>query len=264
MPGRAENKVCVVTGASQGIGLADAKVLIAEGAKVILTDVDTERGELAAKTLGSNALFVQHDVTNEQGWIRVFEQAVNEYGKVDVLVNNAGILKPGSIVDNTIKDFRLVNAVNCEGVFLGCKHAIPVMEKSGNGGSIINMSSVAALMGISSCVAYCASKGAVRSMTKAIAAYCREQKNGIRCNSVHPGGVRTEMVTKVALGREDVSKPWSRRALMTKIEFCIILIGTPALCNNKDASTCDAIRLASCCKLMPFSTTFLLERCNAV
>tara|TARA_R110002049_G_scaffold308150_1_gene511126 strand:- start:28021 stop:28803 length:783 start_codon:yes stop_codon:yes gene_type:complete len=206
MPGRAENKVCVVTGASQGIGLADAKVLIAEGAKVILTDVDTERGELAAKTLGSNALFVQHDVTNEQGWIRVFEQAVNEYGKVDVLVNNAGILKPGSIVDNTIKDFRLVNAVNCEGVFLGCKHAIPVMEKSGNGGSIINMSSVAALMGISSCVAYCASKGAVRSMTKAIAAYCREQKNGIRCNSVHPGGVRTEMVTKVALGREDVSE----------------------------------------------------------
>lgn len=206
MAGRVEGKVCVVTGASQGIGLADAEALIQDGAKVVLTDIDSERGKKAAQALGANTLFIQHDVASEEDWLRVLNATVVHFGKIDVLVNNAGILKQGSIVDTSLDDLRRLNSVNYEGVFLGCKHVIPFIEKSGNGGSIINMSSIAAMNGLSSTVAYGASKGAVCSMTKSIAAYCREQNNGIRCNSVHPGGVRTQMVTGVTVDRDTNSK----------------------------------------------------------
>ncbi|SRR6056297_1018436 len=208
--GRVEGKVAIVTGAASGMGKADAILLAAEGARVVLADLNEADGAAAAAAIGSNALFLRLDVTDEDNWKTVIEKTLETFGRLDILVNNAGMIGLGNVVDTTLEDFRRINAVNSEGVFLGCKHAIPAMAQSG-GGSIVNMSSVAAIHGQSFVAAYSASKGAVRGLTKSIAMYCKEQKNGVRCNSVHPDGVKTPMVVKVALGKdtataEDIEK----------------------------------------------------------
>lgn len=203
---RVKDKVCIVTGAASGMGRADAIALAAEGAKVVLTDLNEKDGQAAADQIGANAIFVKHNVTSEADWRHVVDTAVERFGRLDVLVNNAGMMTMGSVVDCSLEDYRKVNAVNSEGVFLGCKTAIPAMEASGNGGSIINMSSVAALHGMSFIAAYSASKGAVAALTKSVALYCREKRNGIRCNSIHPDGVKTPMVFKVATGAESATR----------------------------------------------------------
>jgi 3(or 17)beta-hydroxysteroid dehydrogenase len=154
-----------------------------------------------ARGIGDNALFLRLDVTDEDNWKTVISATLEQFGRLDILVNNAGMIALGTIVDTDLATWRKINAVNSDGVFLGCKHAIPVMAASG-GGSIINMSSVAAIHGQSFVAAYTASKGAVRSLTKSIAMFCKEQKNGIRCNSIHPDGVKTPMVVKVAMGKD--------------------------------------------------------------
>ena len=130
---------------------------------------------------------------------------MKQFGRLDILVNNAGLMLLGSVVDTELADWRKINAVNSEGVFLGCKHAIPAMTASG-GGAIVNMSSVSAMQGMSFCVAYGASKGAVRALTKSVAMYCKEQGNGVRCNSIHPDGVATPMIVKVATGNDTASQ----------------------------------------------------------
>ncbi|WP_374964587.1 SDR family oxidoreductase [Spongiibacter tropicus] len=204
--GRVAGKVCIVTGAASGMGKADAIRLAAEGASVVLTDLNEKDGQAVAAQIGEKAIFLKHDVSNEADWQRVVDTAVEKFGGVDVLVNNAGMMTMGSVVDCTLEDYKRVNAVNSEGVFLGCKAVIPVMEVAGKGGSIINMSSVAALHGMSFVAAYSASKGAVAALTKSVALYCRERGNGIRCNSVHPDGVKTPMVFKVATGAESATR----------------------------------------------------------
>ncbi|MBD2858561.1 glucose 1-dehydrogenase [Spongiibacter sp. KMU-158] len=204
--GRVAGKVCIVTGAASGMGKADAERLVAEGASVVLTDLNEKDGQAVANSLGEKALFIRHDVTSEEDWKKVVQTTVETFGRLDVLVNNAGMMALGSVVDCTIEDYRRVNAVNSEGVFLGCKTAIPAMEAAGNGGSIINMSSVAALHGMSFVAAYSASKGAVAALTKSVALFCRERRNGIRCNSIHPDGVKTPMVFKVATGAESATR----------------------------------------------------------
>lgn len=203
---RVKDKVCIVTGAASGMGRADAIRLAAEGARVVLTDLNERDGEAVAAEIGENALFIKHNVTSEEDWKVVVETAVSRFGGLDVLVNNAGMMTMGSVVDCSLEDYRRVNAVNSEGVFLGCKYAIPAMEATGRGGSIINMSSVAALHGMSFIAAYSASKGAVAALTKSVALYCRERRNGIRCNSIHPDGVKTPMVFKVATGAETATR----------------------------------------------------------
>jgi 3(or 17)beta-hydroxysteroid dehydrogenase len=203
--GRVSGKVAIVTGASSGMGKADAQLLAREGAKVVLADLDDAQGQLAAAEIGENALYLHLDVTDEENWKTVVAQTVAAFGGLDILVNNAGMMTLGTVVDAELEDFRKTNAVNSEGVFLGCKHAIPVMAQSG-GGSIINMSSVAALQGMSFFAAYSASKGAVMALTKSVAMYCKEQKNGVRCNSIHPDGVKTPMVAKVASGRDTATQ----------------------------------------------------------
>ncbi len=203
---RVKDKVCIVTGAASGMGRADAKMLAAEGAKVVLTDLNEKDGQAAAAEIGDKALFIKHDVSSEADWEKVVATAVSHFGGLDVLVNNAGMMTMGSVVDCTLEDYRKVNAVNSDGVFLGCKHAIPAMEATGRGGSIINMSSVAALHGMSFIAAYSASKGAVAALTKSVALYCREKRNGIRCNSIHPDGVKTPMVFKVATGADSATR----------------------------------------------------------
>lgn len=203
--GRVEGKVAIVTGASSGMGRADAELLAAEGARVVLADLNEADGQAAAEAIGDNALFLRLDVTDEENWKSVVATTLERFGRLDVLVNNAGMIALGTIVDTDLDAWRKVNAVNSEGVFLGCKHAIPAMADSG-GGSIINMSSVAALHGQSFVAAYTASKGAVMALTKNIALFCKEQKNGIRCNSVHPDGVKTPMVVKVVTGKDTATQ----------------------------------------------------------
>ena len=195
--GRVAGKVAIVTGGASGMGKADARLLAREGACVVIADLNETDGQLVAESIGENALFLRLDVSDEDNWKTVIATTIEKFGRLDILVNNAGMIMLGSIVDTDLADWRKINAVNSDGVFLGCKHAIPVMAESG-GGSIINMSSVAAIHGQSFVAAYTASKGAVRSLTKSVAMYCKEQKNGIRCNSIHPDGVKTPMVVKVA------------------------------------------------------------------
>jgi len=203
--GRVAGKVALVTGAASGMGRADAQLLAEQGAKVVLADLNDVEGELAADQIGENAMYLHLDVTCEDNWKSVIAQTLETFGKLDILVNNAGMMTLGSVVDTDLEAYRKTNAVNGEGVFLGCKHAIPAMAQNG-GGSIINMSSVAALHGMSFFAAYSASKGAVRALTKSVAMYCKEQNNGVRCNSIHPDGVKTAMVAKVATGKDTATE----------------------------------------------------------
>lgn len=191
--GRVEGKVAIVTGGASGLGEASARRLAREGAKVVVTDTNEAAGEAVAKSLGRDAIFIRHDVRNEGEWIAVIEQVLTRFGRLDVLVNNAGVVVVADVEHTTVEDWRFVNAVGTDGTFLGCKHAIPAMRKSG-GGSIVNMSSLAGIGGYPLVFAYSASKGAIRAMTKSVAVHCAQNKYNIRCNSIHPGMIATPMV----------------------------------------------------------------------
>ena len=195
--GRVSGKVAIVTGGASGLGRADCIALAREGAKVLITDVNELAGlqlaaEIDAEHRGS-AHFMKHDVRDEQQWIDVIGEARRRFGGLHVLVNNAGVVRIVTPETCTLEEFRFQNAVMSEGVFLGCKHAIPAMKDSG-GGSIVNMSSTASHLGYPVYFAYSAAKGAVRAMTKAIAVHCQQNKYNIRCNSLHPGAIETPMV----------------------------------------------------------------------
>lgn len=203
--GRVDGKVCIVTGAASGMGKADAMLLAREGATVVLTDLNRNEGEKIAAEIGDKAVFMEQDVASEAAWQQVIADVVERFGRLDVLVNNAGMMRMSGILDCSLEEYQLLNKVNNDSVFLGCKHAIPAMAASG-GGSIINMSSVAALHGMPFIPAYSASKGAVAALTKSVAMFCREQNNGIRVNSIHPDGVKTPMVVKVATGNDTATQ----------------------------------------------------------
>jgi NAD(P)-dependent dehydrogenase (short-subunit alcohol dehydrogenase family) len=184
-------KVALVTGAAQGIGQATARVLAREGARVVLTDV-TASGEAAAQAVreaGGEALFLVHDVTDEAAWEAVVARTREAFGGLDVLVNNAGISASKPVTELGLAEWRRVMAVNLDGVFLGTKHAVRAMRAGGRGGSIINVASVAGLVGNPGTSAYAASKGGVRAFSKAVAVECAAE--GIRVNAVFPAGVRT-------------------------------------------------------------------------
>jgi NAD(P)-dependent dehydrogenase (short-subunit alcohol dehydrogenase family) len=194
MAGRVAGKVALVTGGASGIGRGCAEVLAAEGATVVLTDLQDTRGAetvAAIDAAGGRAEYLHHDVTDEAAWADVIAQLKARHGRLDILVNNAGIAISGSVVEMSLADWRRQTAVNLDGVFLGVKHSIPLMRASGDGGSIINMSSVAGLKGSAILGGYCATKGGVRLFTKAVAMECANAKDGIRVNSVHPGIIET-------------------------------------------------------------------------
>jgi 3(or 17)beta-hydroxysteroid dehydrogenase len=195
--GRVAGKVALVTGAAVGLGRADAIALVREGANVFITDVNTKDGEALALELNAMragaAHFMRQDVSDEDGWVAVIAAIRSRFGALHILVNNAGIVVIGTPESTTLEQFRRHQAVMSEGVFLGCKHALPLMKESG-GGSIINMSSVASHLGYPVFFAYSAAKGAVRAMTKSIAVYCQMNKFNVRCNSIHAGAIHTPMV----------------------------------------------------------------------
>jgi 3(or 17)beta-hydroxysteroid dehydrogenase len=209
MAGRVAGKVALVTGGAMGLGKADCERLAEEGAKVVLTDIDLAKAEAVANAVGGHAF--QHDVRDEQRWIEIIAEVERLHGRLDILVNNAGNVIFESIEDCSTEHFRLHMAIHVEGTFFGCKHALPLMIKSG-GGSIINMASTASLMGYGNIVAYTAAKGAVRSMTKSIAMHCQDKGYGIRCNALMPGGIETPMVQAVS-GRAGQELPVPEGAL---------------------------------------------------
>lgn len=194
---RLAEKVAVITGAASGLGRADAIAMVHEGARVLVTDVNESAGAQLAEELNAvragSAAFMTHDVRDEQSWSGVMARCTEQFGALHVLVNNAGVVVIATPETTTLEQFRFANAVMSEGVFLGCKAAIPLMRSSG-GGSIVNMSSVASHIGYPVFFAYSAAKGAVRAMTKSIAVHCQMNKYGIRCNSIHAGAIETPMV----------------------------------------------------------------------
>ncbi len=191
--GRVAGKVAIVTGAASGLGRASAELLAREGATVIVADINAEQAQRVADSIGQSASFYPLDVADEDAWIKLIQDVEARYGKLNILVNNAGVVTPGDAESTTVAEYRRIMAVSMDGVFFGCKYAIPLMKKSGLS-SIVNMSSIAALVGESVVAAYCAAKGAVRSYTKAVAVHCTRSGYQIRCNSVHPSGIDTPMV----------------------------------------------------------------------
>ena len=196
---RLENKVAPISGGARGMGAAEAILFASEGAKVVIGGVLEEEGrqsEAQINESGGECLFVRLDVTNESNWQDAIAATVARFGKLNILVNNAGIFPPGTVEDTSVETWDRVMEINAKGVFLGTKHAIPEMRKAG-GGSIVNISSIAGLIGARSAAAYGASKGAVRIFTKATA--IQYAADGIRANSVHPGIIETPMTTPTIL-----------------------------------------------------------------
>ena len=206
--GRVQDKVAMVTGAAQGLGLAMVRALAAEGARVVLTDIDAPRGENEAAALrasGHQAMFCQHDATSEDDWTRVMAAVLQAHGRLDVLVNNAGGGVDCDIEQMTLEHFQWMVKLNLDSAFLGTKLAIEAMKATG-GGSIINVSSVGGLVGTAPLPAYSAAKAGVKLLSKCVALHCGQRGYNIRVNSIHPGLIKAASaidVTKMATGMEE-------------------------------------------------------------
>jgi len=193
--GRIAGKTAFVTGGASGLGLDIVRRFVAEGASVVIADIDVAAGEALAAELGQR--FVRLDVSQEAEWL----SALDSCERIDILVNNAGITTMGSIEDLTLAAFRHEFAVDVDGVFLGCKHIIPKMKD--HGGSVINMSSMCGVRAQANLAGYNAAKAAVTHLTKAVALHYAAKGYGIRCNSVHPGAIHTAMIDKVMAQVDD-------------------------------------------------------------
>lgn len=187
------DKVVVVTGAASGIGRASAVLMVERGARVVLTDRNVEGAQEAAAELGDAALALAQDVTDEERWPEVIAAAEERFGAVHGLVNNAGSGINKGLEDTTLEEWRKVHAINSDSVFLGTRAVLPAMRRAGSG-SIVNVSSVAGIVGDGNLAAYCASKGSVRLFSKSAALYCAQRGDPVRVNSVHPSFVYTPLV----------------------------------------------------------------------
>jgi NAD(P)-dependent dehydrogenase (short-subunit alcohol dehydrogenase family) len=211
--GRLAGKIVLISGGASGIGLATALRCSEQGATVAIGDIDLGKAQAAAAEHG--ALHALHlDVTDEDSWDGVVAAVVERFGRLDVLVNSAGIAPLGDIEHESVAQFRRVMTVNVDGVFLGCRAAVRAMH---SGGSIVNMSSVSGLIGGHNLAAYNASKGAVRLLTKSVALYCARKGTGIRCNSVHPTFVETPMLRGLFAGRSDADAARVEGALRAQV-----------------------------------------------
>ncbi|MBW4681618.1 MAG: glucose 1-dehydrogenase [Microcoleus vaginatus WJT46-NPBG5] len=203
MARRVEGKVALVTGGASGIGKATVEMLVREGAQVVITDMNESEGKTLIEEI-PGTIFLWHNVTNETLWESVISETITEFGKLDILVNCAGVTgmkAPQNPENTTLDTWRQVMSVNMEGVFLGCKHAIPAMKEKG-GGSIVNVSSYAGIIGTPFATAYGASKAGVQQFSKSIALYCAQQGYKIRCNSILPGAILTPLWEPFLSGEE--------------------------------------------------------------
>ena len=211
--GRLDGKVALVTGAAAGLGRAAALRMAEQGARVVVADVLDEAGADAASEIGASARFERLDVTQPEDWSRAMKATQEAFGRLDVLVNNAGVVILGDVESLSLEDWRRVHAVNLDGVFLGCRHGVEAMKRGG--GSIVNLSSVSGLVGGHNLAAYNSSKGGVRLLTKSVALHCARAGYGIRCNSVHPAFIETAMVRSMVEASDDPER--TRRTLARQI-----------------------------------------------
>lgn len=203
MAGRVKGKVALVSGGASGLGAESGRRLAREGARVMLTDLAHDRGQAVADEIlaeGGEAAFLPHDVTDEAQWIETIQATVARFGRLDVLVNSAGIGGGEPLLEATLEGWRRVTGINLDGTFLGLRHAAPAMI-AGGGGSIINLSSILGKVGFPGAAAYCASKGGVALLTKAAA--LELAATGVRVNSVHPGFIETPMVAEALHASEN-------------------------------------------------------------
>lgn len=209
--GRLDGKVAIISGAARGQGAEEVRLFVREGAKVCFGDILDQEGmklEAEIKELGGEVTYLHLDVTSEEDWAKAVEITESKYGRLDILVNNAGItIGTRRIEEIAEEDWDRIMNVNVKGVFLGTKQAIPAMRRSG-GGSIVNISSTAGIVGIGRSAGYTASKGAVRIFTKSIA--IQYAKENIRCNSVHPGPVNTPFIQELLDNPELLARRMSR------------------------------------------------------
>ena len=220
--GRVQDKVAIITGAASGLGFAAARKLLEEGAKVILTDVNREVLESMSERLSdfSKSQFqaIFHDVTQEESWIELINKTESDQGKINILVNSAGISLGADIVSTDFDIWKKVHQVNLDSVFLGCKYAVPVMGKYGHG-SIINISSISGIVAGWNTAAYNSSKAGVRLLSKSVALFCAKKGFEVRCNSVHPAFVNTPILDpiKQAFGADEAVAKLARQIPMNKI-----------------------------------------------
>jgi len=194
---RVKDKVAIVTGGASGLGKSSALLLAWEGAKVVVTDIDVEKGGEVAELIrqqDGEAIFIRQDVALEKDWKRVIDKTLETYGKLHILANSAGIGIGGTVEEVSLEDWRKLLSVNLDGTFLGTQYGIKAMRKTGEGGSIINFSSIEGLIGDPNLPAYNASKGGVTLFTKSAALHCARNGYGIRVNSIHPAYIWTPMV----------------------------------------------------------------------
>ena len=195
--GRVEGKVCLVTGGGSGLGRADAIALAAEGAQVVITDINKENGEEAAHAAGHGAIFLEHDVAEDDQWQRVIKNTVDQFGELNVLVNNAGMFIPATVEDVTWEQYRLHQRIHMDGGYFGMKYGIETIKQNGKPGSIINIASTTALLGYHTSFAYGACKGAIRTMTTHAAVHCQQNRYSIRVNCVFPSVIQTPLIEKL-------------------------------------------------------------------
>ena len=229
---RLQDKVAIITGAARGMGAAEAKLFAQEGAKVVLADIQVEDGQTVTNEItgsGGAAVFVEMDVSSQSDWDRTIEAAISNFGKIDVLINNAGIIERDNLEETTVNTWDRIMAVNARGVFLGTQAVIPHMKAAG-GGSIINISSISGMISVGY-PAYNASKGAIRVFTKSAAVELA--RDNIRVNSIHPGTIWTSMSTyKRAFTREERAQTIPMKRVAEPIE-----IAYPALFLASDESS---------------------------
>ncbi len=203
MSGRVNGKVALVTGAAQGLGEAMSALFVKEGATVYMSDINAEGVAKTAAKVGG--IPVTHDVTSAEDWQRVVAKIEGEQGKLNILVNNAGIGGGSTVEDTDIETFRKVHTVNVESTFFGCKYSIPLMRRSGLG-SIVNISSIAGIIAGHNMAAYNSAKAAVRHLSKSVALHCARSANSVRCNSVHPVFTRTPILDRIIANVGDETK----------------------------------------------------------
>ena len=189
--GKLSGKVALITGGAKGLGAADARLFVEEGAFVAICDTDVETGEALASSLGASSQFLRCDVSVEENVAKATDAVLKRHGRLDVFVNNAGISIPGTPESIREADYRAVMAASIDATVFGCKHALRAMRQSG--GSIVNMSSIASIQGVPYSAAYSAAKGAIEAYTRSVAVYCKVNAIPVRCNSVHPSAFDTPL-----------------------------------------------------------------------
>ena len=193
--GRVAGKVALVTGGASGLGRESAMLFASEGAKVAVTDINLDAGQRVAEEIGEGTIFLALDVTDEAQWVAAIDATVQAFGGLHILLNSAGIGLTKTVEELELEEWRHLHAVDLDSVFLGCKHAIPVMARSG-GGSIVNISSIAGIIAGHNMAAYNSAKAAVRHLSKSVALHCARKGYNIRCNSVHPAFIDTPILDR--------------------------------------------------------------------